>query len=266
METARVIGHEIPLSTAVHTSARFTYVSPAGTVRRLDIAPHVENGERWIRVVDGGYFENSGAVTAGEILARIERAATRRWYTNGEVAKPILPIVIHISNDPIQPVEVQWTRQSSEGAFFAEVMSPLEALLNVRPARGNQARIELANYVQSSTIWQDREGSQPTAVKRPGMHLHFRLCEYDVPLPLGWMLSEESRSEMQAQLSDALGKRLRREPREIARYHDHVIERLTSALMESRDLPVRDHLRVENYAECSAPVLVHGDAVIADVR
>src|SRR5437763_8070781 len=48
-------------STAAHLSARFTYVSPAGSLRKRsekEIAAHV---------VDGAYFENSGTATALEI-------------------------------------------------------------------------------------------------------------------------------------------------------------------------------------------------------
>ena len=53
-------GCNIPLSTAAHMSARFTYVSPAG---RFPDGTHI---------VDGGYFENSGATTALEIATRIK--------------------------------------------------------------------------------------------------------------------------------------------------------------------------------------------------
>ena len=68
-----------------------------------------------------------------------------------------------------------------------------------------------------------------TPIARPGMRLHFRLCEYDTPLPLGWVLSEESQGEMQAQLSTELARRLKRDGRErsdrpIARYHDSVLD------------------------------------------
>ncbi|HTD52565.1 MAG TPA: hypothetical protein VK780_06040, partial [Thermoanaerobaculia bacterium] len=50
-----LLGGDLPVSGAVLMSARFTYVSPAGTIRD-DKSIH--------RIVDGGYFENSGAATA----------------------------------------------------------------------------------------------------------------------------------------------------------------------------------------------------------
>lgn len=173
LDSQRALGPEVPLSTAVHNSARFTYVSPAGTVRRADAA------NQWIRLVDGGYFENSGAVTAAELLRSVELVAA-------ELGTPIRPVVIHISNDPetTAPDDLAERRK-----LLNQVVAPIKALLNVRPARGFQAREDLA--------------------KRVGAHVHFRLCRNpDLsrpgretrPLPLGWALSSLARQEMRRQL------------------------------------------------------------------
>jgi hypothetical protein len=55
---------DFPLSTAAILSARFTIVTPAGWFNRCD----KQNGEtlpsQKARLVDGGYFENSGISTA----------------------------------------------------------------------------------------------------------------------------------------------------------------------------------------------------------
>jgi patatin-like phospholipase len=55
-------GIDLRISAAAHLSARFTYVSPAGKFP--------PDGTH---VVDGGYFENSGATTALDILREITR-------------------------------------------------------------------------------------------------------------------------------------------------------------------------------------------------
>src|SRR3954465_640123 len=80
----------ISLSTAAHMSARFTYVSPAGSL--------VKGGRTYGRVVDGGYFENSGATTTLAILQTIDQLARTdpSWHQ-------VERYVIHISNDPIDP-------------------------------------------------------------------------------------------------------------------------------------------------------------------
>jgi hypothetical protein len=59
------------VSTAVHMSARFTYVSPAGGLRSGD------------HVVDGGYFENSGAATADDIFWTIRTAVCEHELVAG---------------------------------------------------------------------------------------------------------------------------------------------------------------------------------------
>ncbi|MEK7759296.1 MAG: hypothetical protein AAB304_06815, partial [Pseudomonadota bacterium] len=172
----------LPLSTAVHLSARFTFVSPAGTLTK--------DGRVYGRAVDGGYFENSGATTALEILKTISQLRVR---PNG-VADPfwsnVEPIVIHISNDPVNPeyVDLQLgTRKKDKGskptACCNEAWSPVRTLLATRDARGT--------YAHETARWH----------VGPSHFLKFGLCESDaVKIPLGWVLSEVVRSEMSKQL------------------------------------------------------------------
>src|SRR5690606_6933429 len=165
-----VLGHEVPLSAAVHNSARFTYVSPAGTVRRLDRTSTGGRAE-WIRLVDGGYFENSGAVTAAEILRAVRKHAT----TLPDGAR-IRPVVIHISNDPETTAAEDLLERRK---WLNQVVAPVKAMYNVRQARGFQARESLG--------------------RDDVLHVHFRLCRnldddasIKQPLPLGWALSHLS--------------------------------------------------------------------------
>jgi hypothetical protein len=177
LDSYRTLGKEVPLSTAVHNSARFTYVSPAGTVRWRG-----DDRTEWLRLVDGGYFENSGAVTAGEVVRNVRAVAD-------SAGTSVLPVVIHISNDPetTSPSDLREQRK-----WLNQVVAPAKALLHTRPARGFQAREDLA--------------------KRVAAHLHFRLCrnpgegraeEREQPLPLGWALSSLARAEMRRQLGVA---------------------------------------------------------------
>ena len=166
----------IALSSAAHMSARFTYVSPAGTLRKA--------GEVHGRVVDGGYFENSGATTTLEILKTIPSLAKedRRW------AK-VEPIVIHISNEPLDPYAGPGTLMAAPGnrgikphRWLNEVLSPLWAMLNARGARGAYARDTLNWHVGDSSF------------------LHFGLCRLSANIPLGWVLSLSTRDRMENQL------------------------------------------------------------------
>jgi hypothetical protein len=167
----------VSLATATHMSARFTYVSPAGSL--------VKDGKIYGRVVDGGYFENSGATTTLAILQTIhelKKDEPQRW-------ERVEPFVIHISNDPIEARYANDSLKSSPGNpniqpknLVNEALSPLWALLETRNARGYYARESLA--------WQVNHWN----------HLHFGLCRHTVNAPLGWVLSQSSRQRMDREL------------------------------------------------------------------
>jgi hypothetical protein len=170
---------DIPLSTAAHMSARFTYVSPAGLLP--------DNGH----VVDGGYFENSAAATALEVLYEVEGAIQNEH--SGEV---VVPVVIEIRNGPTKEkpdtgAHPQATPAPSEKRdFLSEVLAPVSTLLNTRDARAtfSQAAIESEQDSQGKTLFPNRF--------LIGLH------ESPVPLPLGWMLSGDAAKEMRRQLKE----------------------------------------------------------------
>ncbi len=167
----------VRLSTAAHASARFTYVSPAGTFA---------DGKH---LVDGGYFENSGATTALDVLKVIEE---KKW---GDV----IPIVILIDNGP------QSTKASGETpgepAFFAEVLSPLQTMLSTREARGKYAEEASWHHVgYTPDLGQPNNPLVPKDLKV----IEFRLANREVPLPLGWMLSRSAATEMNEQLDKTI--------------------------------------------------------------
>ena len=190
-------GCHIPLSTAAHMSARFTFVSPAG---RFPDGGHV---------VDGGYFENSAATTVLEIAMRIKDWCAFKQITNVDVK------VIMISNDPrkgsiaIAPAkpgpEPPGPKRSesvtTDGQFLGEVTAPLYALMNTRNARGlyaqkaikrEQRRFKVGTTEAPSEV----DEAQPAT---PDI-IYFALRDTEVPLPLGWMLSAAAAKTMQDQL------------------------------------------------------------------
>ncbi len=166
-------GRAIRLSTAAHQSARFTYFSPAGLF---------PDGTR---VVDGGYFENSGAATAAEMAALV---AAKQW-PDVEVC------LILIDNEPL-PMRAAGSPPAPgpgpEGVvagLLPETLSPLRALLATRDARGT---LSYASVTVGS-------GIAPANVHE--FHLHARGAGHGNPtLPLGWTLSGEAMAEMGDQL------------------------------------------------------------------
>jgi hypothetical protein len=180
LSVGRLIGTELPLSTAALLSARFTYMSPAAL-----IDTHGQHSPNWIRLVDGGYFDNSGAVTAQEIT-RVLVDSHLVCGVGGPV--PGMPcmrlIVLHLPNEPQPPTTVLNEKKKNRGAveLMSEVFAPVQTLLNTRGARGTQAVSFLRGEPKVEL-------------------LSLRPCTDKVTAPLGWVLSGQVRSDMAKQLT-----------------------------------------------------------------
>lgn len=204
----------VPLSEVVLNSARFTYISPAGTLQSM--ATNAPLPSR-VQLVDGGYFENSGTTTLLEVMRELRKVANKR-------AISLRFIVLHISNDPDMSDFIDQHDKSHFLPWFStacpasepvakdnesgEATAPLLALLDTRGARGEYARVQLKNALHPSD-------SDPAT---GDMLWHFRLCHGNYPIPLGWTISTPVFGEMDRQLEQnyplqamahALGEQLR---------------------------------------------------------
>jgi hypothetical protein len=181
----------LPLREAVLNSARFTYVSPAGAVygcygKLVDGRCPPGKERIWERLVDGGYFENSGAATLAEIINGLGKGLPRQ---NAFV------IVIDNSSDPVLACRPANVRSSSDLKAeeqpdtvppFSGLTAPIEAFLNVREAR---ARLEVRHLraefscdkgqILDWNLFGDKE-TQKEAI------------EAQLQPPLGWFLSTRS--------------------------------------------------------------------------
>ncbi len=168
---------DIPLSTAAHNSARFTYVSPAGV---FPDGTHV---------VDGGYFENSGATTALEILRAVKKIIRDGHLTD------VHPYVIYISNDPLtgagggrdfehdDPTVAPEEPKHPPSSFLEDTLAPVLAMAHTRGAHDSYAQLAL----------REDQGYSSTEF------FFFGLTRTAIPLPLGWKLSGTAAREMDAQ-------------------------------------------------------------------
>ena len=147
------LGNDLRLSTTALMSARFTYVSPAGTLIHDDT---VEG-----HVVDGGYFENSGAATGEEIA----------YWLQENLPVDVWTIIIKYGPDSsgFPPPE----------KVANELLSPIRAIFDTRDARGELAVVNIKKFA-------------------PARSLVFRLMPQGAPLPLGWLLSQRSQHEIDA--------------------------------------------------------------------
>jgi hypothetical protein len=118
---------DIRLSTAVTMSARFPIISPHGNIR------DVGTDEIADRVVEGGYFENFGALTATELAQELGRHGLK-------------PVIILINNEPTTPdlrCGSSWNTvprpEAPQKTWFASLGSPLQTAMATRQARGTLA-------------------------------------------------------------------------------------------------------------------------------
>jgi hypothetical protein len=179
-------GREIRLSTAAHQSARFTYFSPAG---------RFPDGTR---IVDGGYFENSGATTLLDLMDAIRRHIDANKAGNPAWNQVRIHLVL-IDNNPLPPPPAPPepghtpAPDPAPRRFAAELMSPLDALMATRDARGS--------YAQCEAVVLTGSGDNPNPVSPVGQTFQFNLAQRDITLPLGWSLSGQAVTEMNAQLA-----------------------------------------------------------------
>jgi hypothetical protein len=189
-----------PLSAAVHNSARFTYVSPAGSL--MDAATLRPHNPPTRQLVDGGYFENSGTTTIAELLAALRQVYAAECSGQFGYGDPSCPVkLIHISNDPgLESMRSDDAcpdalRYASPYSHYGEIRAPLLSLLNTRQARGEAARSTVRRLFARGRL-----PTGPTDPVTDNSVFHFRLCNGLYHLPLGWTLSAGSLAEMSRQL------------------------------------------------------------------
>jgi Patatin-like phospholipase len=211
---------DMPLSTAAHLSARFTYVSPAARFK--------SDGTH---AVDGGYFENSGATTALDILRQVN-VILNNANTKAEFAD-VVPKIIMISNSPVGtgfgdrkskdfskeqgPTIAREISHYKPGSFLEDAVAPAYALLHTREARGVYAQRAIGKAQQ--IFYAERDLPED-----PNAQVYFfSLAQTTVPLPLGWMLSNRAAEAIQHELYD-----LKSSPHGLVPIVDAYNNRLTS--------------------------------------
>ena len=205
---------QIPLSTAVHNSARFPFISPVGSLWANDGAGHSWKADR---IGDGGYVEAEGASPLVDIVATLT-AELPNWMDG------LLPIEILIENDPPPP------ERSCDGAAADDVrcarihlkellgdealpmsgalkiandfVAPVVGLFSSRTGRGAYAAraLEVEFYHGGMGQPKDKGGG----VGWPTYRLNLKSSQGPSPA-MSWYLSRRSQRDMAADLCPAAG-------------------------------------------------------------
>jgi hypothetical protein len=143
--------NDVRLSTAALNSARFPFISPAGTIRDKDGIVD--------RIVDGGYFENYGALSAKELALAVHASDPS-----------LFPLVVVISNDPddLLSPDDDATRNSTQSTSLVtkqkdkarkrisgpepvtDIVTPIKTVVNTRTAHGLLGVAELDSALRDA--------------------------------------------------------------------------------------------------------------------
>lgn len=168
---AALLEKPIPLSAAAFISARFPWVTPAATITTSNPC---FGSKTDVRLVDGGYLDNSGVETATALVERLRKSlqspeAKTRGLSN---------IGIHL----ISLTGGDFPQRSSYA--FSDAMEPIRALLS-----GRESRAYIALNRAKNINVQGSDASQISFARNDLRNMFYRL-------PLGWSLSQKTRSSI----------------------------------------------------------------------
>lgn len=180
---------DVPLSTAMSLSARFPLVMPAGRLKLKN---------RDVRLVDGGYFENSGTEAGISLIERLRDALCEKrgvidysmceGKRGGASKLYAFRLLVLTDYDPMADV---LNDPSTFGAGLNEIFSPVRTMYNSRVARGELIVGRMTNFNPDGLA---PPNTVPTVIVSLNPQLHL--------LPLGWQLSSQVQSIISAQIGD----------------------------------------------------------------
>jgi hypothetical protein len=176
------------LSTAALLAGRFPYVSPAGHISghcrrsrgdaleadRSSVCARAKAAVCEMRLVDGGYAENSGLFTIDALWPSIRQLVVR-FNRSKDHPRKIAPVIVELDNHYQAALEAQLGARGSA----AETLVPLATAFGARNAQETFARA-LAYRLRPPGC---------TVTISPGLHP-------GLTAPLGWELSDSARDDL----------------------------------------------------------------------
>ncbi|MEU0274864.1 hypothetical protein [Streptomyces sp. NPDC006307] len=215
----------LSLATAVHLSARFPYISPSGRMHRC-----VEDGEpQKLADLDGGTLESSGLALLLELWEELEPqvAAYNKAIATGSDGRFVFPLIAVLDN------HYQSRGAAPRAKRQPEAVAPLIANKSPKAALSVTTLGQLALYRFSGPL--PGTVASPTDpqknIKQPGTkplaaasgQLKFRVDGTECPqvrsffaapssrpgiaAPLGWVLSDMSKNDLNVQLRELVQER-----------------------------------------------------------
>ena len=172
---------DLKLSSSAGISARFPWIMPAATVHAQK--QNADRKNTILRLVDGGYFENSGTDTLGDLVRgmRIEALNT----PSKQNVKLYTIILTGYDNE-------LFGGNFNDETPLGEFIGPIRGLLSTRQARGDLTIVRTLDFLcpdldNCNTVPDDR------GWHNKALWVFATLNLKDSQLPLSWHLSESSR-------------------------------------------------------------------------
>jgi hypothetical protein len=162
---------DIPVSSAALASARFPWVTPAAWLpnSRCSLAGRDKTEKpSKLRLVDGGYYENSGTETAGNVIQVLKT-------TQNPPSRFVVKLIVISGATNAAPVENS----------FSELLSSMRTFLSVREERTRRSQRLASNETCNQIV--NFEVYEFTSYRNC---LDFRSYEF----PLGWKISSATRT------------------------------------------------------------------------
>lgn len=217
---------DIRLSTAMVLSSRFPYITPAASMAIQPTNDPDRPTLPKVRLVDGGYFENSGIETAFDIMQQLgNRLRNRQQRERRRAAEELDPkaqarararrvlrrlpidfrlIILDLTDDRFRPAKYS----------LGETLSPVKAILNSRVSRAQLAEARAREQLDSPCRYllvggvraigrgggAVAEHSCPYSEMRESQVWSVSLNDYDYDFQLGWLLSRSALNLIRQQL------------------------------------------------------------------
>lgn len=179
----------IRLSTAAFLSARFPYVAPSGGLRQCGDDGAVTSA------LDGGVFDNSAGAAVTRSWQAVAQHVRKHNRSRGK-APCIVPRLLVIDSHYTSGVAHKSSKRTLQG------LGPAVALGNVYEERSSRALAQATRVIRDAAIKEGKvcrlaiDGSSAVAQVYPD-------TTSGPQGPLGWTLSQSSRTDLTAQVLDA---------------------------------------------------------------
>ena len=176
---------DLKLSTSAGVSARFPWLMLAASVQ---VPPSKDQQAKLIRLVDGGYFENSGADTAGDLIRTITRTQSGEPLP---ATYPKFQVVLLVLSGFETELAGDNTGATGDAASMGEILSPIRALLGMRESRTDLTVSRTFDYLCPDMNNCQSDFSVGWKKMHAAAFATLNLKDYE--MPLSWHLSTFTR-------------------------------------------------------------------------